>query len=133
MLTTNLAIADHLTNSQLGTVTGFKFQQNNPILIVVYVKFDDRKAVDNTTEQRFNCLCNKCSSHYNDFQPLRYAQENILLHKLRELSFHCVWHGHAQYKFKHPHLTNLSLVSNYIDRNHLTRGKYMLLKVVLHQ
>ena len=53
------------------------------------------------------------------FQLLRYAQENIL-HKLKELGFVCVWHGHAQYtKFKDWHLTNLSLVSNYIDRDHL--------------
>ena len=44
MLTTNLAIADRLTNGQFGTVTGFKFQQNNPNPLVVYVKFDDRKA-----------------------------------------------------------------------------------------
>ena len=44
MLTTNLAVAESLTNGQLGTVTGFKFQQNIPNLLVVYVKFDDREA-----------------------------------------------------------------------------------------
>ena len=51
MLTTNLAIADCLTNGQLGAVTGFKFQQNNPNSLVVYVKFDDRKAGISTIRQ----------------------------------------------------------------------------------
>ena len=103
MLTTNLAIADRLTNGQLGTVTGLKFQQNDPNPLVVYCKFDDKKAGISTIRQSSNQLLMQQMQFPSQrlFQLLRYAQENILLHKLRELSFLCAWRGHAQYtKFK---------------------------------
>ena len=49
----NLAILDCLKRraGQLGTVTGFKFQQNNPNPVVVYVKFDARKDGISTIRQ----------------------------------------------------------------------------------
>ena len=46
MLTRNLAIADHLTNGHLGTVTGIK----------VYVIFDERKAGISTTACATNAV-----------------------------------------------------------------------------